>query len=147
MESGGSIGKLKRNEQPLFRGESTGFVNLLLRQHVAKLAGTSRSISPERQGCGCRLRFHDTILHGNNTPVTTKTMTVAETLRHDGNSFAVRLDSPSPHGVWKDSRYISFGPAWLKPAADSFSGLLGPRRPTLGLKPEVIVLERESAYG
>jgi hypothetical protein len=72
VESGGSVGKLKRNEQPLFRGESAGFVNLLLRQHVAKLTGASRSIPPERQGCGCRFRFHGTILHGNNTPVTTQ---------------------------------------------------------------------------
>jgi hypothetical protein len=47
VESGGSVGKLKRNEQPLFRGESAGFVNLPLSQHVAKLTGTSRSIPPE----------------------------------------------------------------------------------------------------
>lgn len=72
VESGGSVGKFERNEQPLFRGESAGFVNLLLRQHVSKLAGTSRSIPPERQRCGCRFRFHGTILHGNNRPVTTQ---------------------------------------------------------------------------
>ncbi len=72
MESGGSVGKLKRNEQPLFRGESAGFVNLPLFQHVAKLTGTSRSIPPEGQGYGCRFRFHGTILHGNNTPITTQ---------------------------------------------------------------------------
>ena len=72
MESGGSVGKLKRNEQPLFRGESAGFVNLLLRQHVAKLTRASRSIPPEGQGCGCRFRFHATMIHGNNTPVTTQ---------------------------------------------------------------------------
>jgi len=40
VESGCSVGKLKGNEQPLFRGESSGFVNFLLCQHVAKLAGT-----------------------------------------------------------------------------------------------------------
>ena len=72
MESGGSVGKLKGNEQPLFRGKSSGFVNFLLYQHVAKLTGTSRSILPERRRCGCRLRFHPTILHGNDTPVTTQ---------------------------------------------------------------------------
>jgi hypothetical protein len=72
VESGGSVGKLKRNEQPLFRGESAGFVNLLLREHVAKLAGTSRNIPPERHGCGCRFRFHGTILYGYNTLVTTQ---------------------------------------------------------------------------
>jgi hypothetical protein len=44
VESNASVGKLKRNTQPLFRGESPGFVNLLLCQHVAKLTGTSRSI-------------------------------------------------------------------------------------------------------
>ena len=72
VESGGSVGKLERNEQPLFRGESSGFVNLLLCQHVAKLTGTSRSILSERQGCGCRFCFHGTILHGNDKPVTTQ---------------------------------------------------------------------------
>jgi hypothetical protein len=72
VESGGSVGKLKGNEQPLFRGESSGFVNLLLCQHVAKLTGMSRSIPSERQGCGRRFRFHGTILHGNDTPVTTQ---------------------------------------------------------------------------
>jgi hypothetical protein len=71
MESGGSVGKLKGNEQPLFRGESSGFVNLLFCQHVAKLTGTSRSISPKRRRCDYRLRFHRTILHGNDMPVTT----------------------------------------------------------------------------
>jgi hypothetical protein len=40
MESGGSVRKLKRNEQPLLRGKSPGFVNLLLCQHVAKLTRT-----------------------------------------------------------------------------------------------------------
>ena len=39
VESGGSVGKLKRNAQPLFRGKSPGFVNLFLCQHVAKLTG------------------------------------------------------------------------------------------------------------
>jgi hypothetical protein len=38
VESGGSIGKLQCNQQPLFRGESPGFVNLLFRRHIAKLA-------------------------------------------------------------------------------------------------------------
>ena len=71
MESGGSIGKIKCNEQPLFRGESSGFVNLLLCQDVAKFTRPSRSILTERRRCGCRFRFHATILHGNDTPVTT----------------------------------------------------------------------------
>jgi hypothetical protein len=66
-----SVGKLERNEQPLFRGESAGFVNLPLCQHVAKLTGPSRSISSKRQGCDCRFRFHGSIIHGNDTPVTT----------------------------------------------------------------------------
>lgn len=43
MESS-SIGKLKRNEQPLLRGESPGFIGLLFRQHVAELTRTPRSI-------------------------------------------------------------------------------------------------------
>lgn len=38
VESGHSIGKLKGNEHPLFRGKSLGFVNLLLCQHLANLA-------------------------------------------------------------------------------------------------------------
>ena len=71
MESGGSVGKLERNKQPLFRGESAGFVNLPLCQHVAKLTGPPRSISSKRQECGCRFRFHGSIIHGNDTPVTT----------------------------------------------------------------------------
>lgn len=37
MESSGSVGKLKRNEQPLFKGESPGLIDLLFLQHVAKL--------------------------------------------------------------------------------------------------------------
>jgi hypothetical protein len=41
-------------------------------QHVAKFTGTSRSIWTERQGCGRRFRFHGTILHGNDMPVTTQ---------------------------------------------------------------------------
>jgi hypothetical protein len=36
MVSSSSIKKLKRNEQSLFRGESPGFVDLPLSQHVAK---------------------------------------------------------------------------------------------------------------
>ena len=36
MESSGSVGKLKRDEPSLFRGESPGFVDLPLSQHVAK---------------------------------------------------------------------------------------------------------------
>ena len=38
VESGGNVGKLKRNAQSLFGGELSRFVNLLLCQHVAKLA-------------------------------------------------------------------------------------------------------------
>lgn len=72
MESGGSVGKLERNKQPLFRGEPAGLVNLPLCQHVAKLTRTTRSILPERQGCGSRLRFHSAILRGNDRPVTTQ---------------------------------------------------------------------------
>jgi len=70
VESGGSIGKLKRNEQPLFRGESTGFVNLLLCQHVAKLTGTSRSIPPKSKDDAVEFAFTALSLHGNNMPVT-----------------------------------------------------------------------------
>jgi hypothetical protein len=36
VESGGSVRTLKRDEQPLVRGESSGFVDLLLSRHVAK---------------------------------------------------------------------------------------------------------------
>lgn len=71
VESGGSVGKLKGNEQSLFRGESSSFVNLLFCQHVAKLTGTSRSISPKRRRCDYRLRIHRSILHGNDMPVPT----------------------------------------------------------------------------
>jgi hypothetical protein len=38
VESSGSIAKLKRKAQPLFRGKPLGFVNLPLHQHVAKPA-------------------------------------------------------------------------------------------------------------
>jgi len=68
VESGGGIRKLKRNEQPLFWGESPGFVNLFLCQHVAKLTGTPRRIQTGKRGCG--FRFHSAILHGNGMPVT-----------------------------------------------------------------------------
>jgi hypothetical protein len=68
VESGGSIGKLKCNEQPLFRGESPGFVDLLLCQHVAKPAGAPRRIQTGKRGS--RFRFHTAILHGNVIPVT-----------------------------------------------------------------------------
>ena len=44
MESGGNVRTLKRNKQPLFMGESPSFVNLLLCQHAANLAGTLRRI-------------------------------------------------------------------------------------------------------
>ena len=64
MKSGGSVGKLKRNAQPLFRGESPGFVNLFLCQHIAKFTGLPRSIPTGNRGC--RFRFHGTILHGND---------------------------------------------------------------------------------
>jgi hypothetical protein len=37
VESGGSVGQLMRNEQPLFRGKSPGFIDFLLCQPVAKL--------------------------------------------------------------------------------------------------------------
>jgi hypothetical protein len=36
VENSGSVRKLKRNEQPLFRGKSPGIINLLLCQHIAK---------------------------------------------------------------------------------------------------------------
>lgn len=75
MESGGSVRKLKRNEQPLFRGESPGFVDLLLCQHVAKLTGTPRRIQTGNRGCGHGFRFHSAILHGNALRVTIRTMT------------------------------------------------------------------------
>jgi hypothetical protein len=111
VESGGSVGKLKGNEQPLFRGESAGFVNLPLCQHVAKLTGTSRSIPSERRRCGYRLRFHGTILHGNDTPVPLKRVTIAETLCHDGNSFAADLILLRHTWNGKDSRYIFHFPS------------------------------------
>jgi hypothetical protein len=41
-------------------------------QHVAKFTGAARSILTERRRCGCRFRFHPTILHGNDMPVTTQ---------------------------------------------------------------------------
>jgi hypothetical protein len=47
MESDSSVGKLKRNEQPLFRGESPGLVELPLNQHIAKLTRTPRGIQSE----------------------------------------------------------------------------------------------------
>jgi len=40
LESGGGIGKLKCDEQPLFRSQSPGFVNLLLRKLLSKLVLT-----------------------------------------------------------------------------------------------------------
>jgi hypothetical protein len=52
VESGGSVRKFKRNVQPLLMGESPGFVNLLLCQHVAKLTGTLRSIQTGKRGWG-----------------------------------------------------------------------------------------------
>jgi len=64
----GSVRKLQCNQQPLFRGESPGFVNLLLCQHVAKLTWTPRSTQTGKRGCG--FRFHNAILHGNGMPVT-----------------------------------------------------------------------------
>jgi len=109
VESGGSVGKIKRNEKPLFRGESSGFVNLLLCQHVAKFTGTSRSIPPKRQGYGCRFRFHGTILHGNDMPVTTQEDDCGRDA-HAMMGIRSPYDSILPHHIWggKDSRYIVF---------------------------------------
>jgi hypothetical protein len=110
VESGSSIGKIKRNEQPLFRGESSSFVNLLLCQHVAKFTGTSRSIPSERQGCGRRFPFHRTILHGNDMPVTTqedacsRDAPVMMEIRSRQDLMFLRHI-----GIVKDSRYIFFG--------------------------------------
>ena len=70
MESGGSVEKLQCNQQPLFRSESPGFINLLLRQHFAKLTGASRHIQTGKRGCG--LRFHGSVLHGSDMPDTTQ---------------------------------------------------------------------------
>ena len=47
VKNGSSVGKHKRTAQPLLRGESPGFVNLLLCQHVASLVGAQRSIQVE----------------------------------------------------------------------------------------------------
>ena len=69
------VRKLKRDEQPLFRGESPGFINLLLHQHIAKLARTSRSIQTGNRGCG----FHSAILHGNGMAITIQDDDLAET--------------------------------------------------------------------
>ena len=71
MKSSGSVRELKRDEHPLFRGKSPGFVDLPLGQHVAKLTGPSRSILTERRECGRGFRFHSDILNGNVMPVTT----------------------------------------------------------------------------
>ena len=75
VKSGGSVGKLQCNQQPLFRGESQGLVNLPLSQHSAKLAGTPRSIQTGKRGCG----FHSAILQGNAMPVTTQNDDFVET--------------------------------------------------------------------
>ncbi len=89
----GSVRKLKRNAQLLFRRKSLGFVNPLLCQHLAKLAGTARSIRIGKRGCG--FRFHSAVLHGNDMPLTTQDDDLVETPlpRHDRNTFAVRLGS------------------------------------------------------
>jgi hypothetical protein len=89
VESCSSVGQLKRNEQPLFRGDSPDFVNLLLCQHVAKLARTPRGVQTGKRGCG----FHSATLNGTGIPITTQDDDLAETPRHDRNTFAVRLDS------------------------------------------------------
>ena len=52
MKIGGSVRMLKRNAQSLFRGKLPGFVNLLLCQHVAKLAGTPQNIQTGNRGYG-----------------------------------------------------------------------------------------------
>ncbi len=47
MERGGSVRKLKRNAQSLFRGEMPDIVDLPLSQHAAKLTRTPRRIQFE----------------------------------------------------------------------------------------------------
>ena len=101
VEGGSSVGKLKRNAQPLFRSESPGFVNLLLCQHVAKLTGTSRSIQTGKRGCG--FRFHSTILHGNDMPVTTQAALLVtfhtHTSTNQGATKLYFLRASSDHGL------------------------------------------------
>ncbi len=68
MESGGGIGQVERDEKPLFRGESPGFINLVLREPIAKFARTPRTTEAEHRGTP----FHAAILQGNTRPVTTR---------------------------------------------------------------------------
>lgn len=65
-ESGGRVGKLKRDEQPLFRSESPGFVKLMFRESIAKLTRTPGTF----EGGSRSFQLHTTILPGKIQPVT-----------------------------------------------------------------------------
>ena len=47
MESGGGIGQIERDKKPLFRGECSGVINLVLREPIANFA---RAPEPLRLG-------------------------------------------------------------------------------------------------
>jgi hypothetical protein len=66
LESGGRVGKLKRDEQPLFRSESPGFVKLVFRESITKLARTPKTFEVGSRG----FQSHTTILPGKIQPVT-----------------------------------------------------------------------------
>jgi hypothetical protein len=74
VESGGSIGTLRCDQQPLFRGEFPSFVNFLLRRHIAKLAEPALFMTVRREIAQSHCET------GAGTGLTTKT--VAQTRPH-----------------------------------------------------------------
>ena len=67
MESGGGIGQIERDKKPLFRGECSGVINLVLREPIANFAR-----APETTEAGNRgIPFHKSILQGNTRAVMT----------------------------------------------------------------------------
>lgn len=97
VKRGGSVGKLQCNQQPLLRGKSLGFVNLLLSQHVAKLAGTPRSIQTWNRGC--ELRIHSAILHGNAMSVTTQAALLVTFHTHTFANQGVTTGAKGSHAI------------------------------------------------
>jgi hypothetical protein len=70
LESGCGVGKLKCDEQPLFRSESPGFVNLIFRELILSLSGTPRTFDAGSGG----FHLHEIIVTGNERFVMSSTM-------------------------------------------------------------------------
>jgi len=105
MESGGGIRQFERDEKPPFGGESPGFINLVLREQIAKFAWTPRTTQAKNRG----IPFHGAILQGNLRSVTSPGEAIlCQTSFGSRRHLLSRSRSATPAGKCTSSRARSW---------------------------------------